>query len=398
MRESDFTSDSTGRLVAAATLDGKYWPAFVPAPIPPEIRWDEETAALLSRADQALSRLDGRGSGLLDQSLMLQTADLRAPLWVFGPMTAREAVASSRIEGSTSSIEELYRYQAGGMTRDRFDSEEVNNYVEALQFGLQRLEELPISLRLIREVHEVLMSGVRGQNRRPGEFRDKQAIITGRFDGIEHARYVPPPPGEMIPALYDLEKFFHSESAIPLLIQLALIHYQFEAIHPFEDGNGRTGRLLITLLLCERRYLTYPWLYLSDYFAAYRQEYVDLLLGVSLRGEWTAWIHFFLMAIIAVARDGLNRIDNLRQIRSNYRNQVSSERRAANLYQVIDYLFEMPAMTAPILRDRLEVSLPTARGYLNRLVEIGVLVRMSNMYIANEILQATMAEPDFRDF
>lgn len=398
MRESDFTSNSPGRLVAAATLDGEYWPAYVPAPIPPEIRWDEETAALLSRADQALSRLDGRGSGLFDRSLMLQTTDLRAPLWAFGPMTAREAVASSRIEGSTSSIEELYRYQAGGVTRDRFDSEEVNNYVKALQFGLQRLDELPISLRLIREVHEVLMSGVRGQNRRPGEFRDKQAIITGRFDGIENARYVPPPPGEMIPALYDLEKFFHSESAIPLLIQLALIHYQFEAIHPFEDGNGRTGRLLITLLLCERRYLAHPWLYLSDYFAAYRQEYVDLLLEVSLRGEWMAWIHFFLMAIIAVAGDGLNRIDNLLRIRSNYRNRVGSERRSSNLYLAIDYLFEMPAMTAPILRDRLEVSLPTARGYLNRLEEVGVLVRMKDMYIANDILRATMAEPDFRDF
>ncbi len=312
----------------------------------------------------------------------------------------REAVASSRIEGATSDIEELYRYQAGGRTRDPGDAAEINNHVNALRFGLQRMRDFPVSLRLIREVHAELMSGVRGQDRRPGEFRTRQAILTGRIPGLEYARYVPPPPSEMLPALYALEEFIHSDPPIPLLVQLALIHYQFEAIHPFEDGNGRTGRLMITLLLCERGYLNYPWLYISDYFEEYRREYVDLLLGVSVHGEWQDWIRFFLSAVAIVASDASRRVDKLLQIRSDYRNRVSSERTSGALFQVIDYLFEAPAISTVLLRERLPVSSPTARNYLNRLVDAGILTPLrfeigSHLYLAMEILEAIAEKPDF---
>ena len=280
MRESDFTDASPGYLIAAQTLDGSYCPAFVPDPLPPELTWSQTTVGLLSQADQALGRLNGRAASMPNPYLLIR------------PLTTREAVASSSIEGTISDFPDVYQFQFDGMAPDRDDAEEVDNHVRAMQLGLERLQQLPMSLRLIRDVHRELMSGARGGNRRPGEFRNGQVVIGGRR-GIQYARYVPPPPDEMTAALYALEEFIASDRSMPLLVQAALVHYQFEAIHPFEDGNGRTGRVLITLLLCEREYLQHPWLYLSDYFAKYRQEYVDLLLAVSLRGEWDAWLQFF---------------------------------------------------------------------------------------------------------
>ena len=185
MRESDFTAASPGRLVAADTLDGSYWPAFVPNPLPPAMAWSGDTVALLSGADRALSELNGRAAALPNPYLLIH------------PLSTREAVASSGIEGTTSTIAELYQYQLNGVARDRDDAEEIDNHVRALQFGLERLGRLPMSLRLLREVHQVLMSGVRGSERRPGEFRTSQVIIGGGRRGIQYARYVPPPPAEM---------------------------------------------------------------------------------------------------------------------------------------------------------------------------------------------------------
>ena len=391
MRAEDFTEASPGHLVAAATLDGKYWPAFMPNALLPGIGWNETLAALLSRADRALSRLDGRAS------------DLPSPYLLLGPMTAREAVASSRIEGSTSTIAEVYQFQLAGMAPDRDDAEEVNNHIKAMQYGLDRLSTLPISLRLLCEIHRELMSGVRGSDRRPGEFRTRQVIIGSNLPGIENARYIPPPPAEMMPALYALEEFLHSGSQIPLLVQLALIHYQFEAIHPFEDGNGRTGRVLITLLLCERGYVAHPWLYLSDYLATYRREYMDLLLGVSVRGEWEEWIRFFLAAVAAVAVDALSRVENLLQVRNYYRERVQAQRTAGASFDLIDRLFELPYMTVARVQSLLGISHTAAQRHIARLVESAVLEptpqrSRPQIYVAQGILNAIAEEPDFRDF
>ena len=317
-------------------------------------------------------------------------------------MTTREAVASSSIEGTTSDFPDLYQFQLDGTAPDRDDAEEVDNHVRAMQLGLQRLQQLPMSLRLIRDVHRELMSGARGGNRRPGEFRASQVVIGGRR-GIRYARYVPPPPGEMTTALYALEEFTVSDSPLPMLVQAALIHYQFEAIHPFEDGNGRTGRVLITLLLCERDYLQHPWLYLSDYFAKYRQEYLDLLLGVSLRGEWDSWLRFFLMAVAAVAVDALARIENLDNISSDYRGRVRSHRTAGTAFRLIAALFELPYITSPRVQSLLGLSHTSAQGHLSRLVDAGILApvgerRRPQLYVAPGILNAIAEEPDFRDF
>jgi Fic family protein len=390
MQESDFTANSPGRLVPADTLDGSYWPAFVPDPLPPIIDWSDDTVSLLSNADRALSGLNGRAAALPNPFLLIR------------PLTTREAVASSGIEGTTSNIAELYQYQLDGITRDRDDAEELDNHVKAMQFGLDRLQQLPMSLRLIREVHQVLMSGVRGSTRRPGEFRTVQVVIGGRR-GIRFARYVPPPYAEMMPALHELERFLHSDTRIPLLAQLALIHYQFEAIHPFEDGNGRTGRLLITLLLCDRGYLANPWLYLSDYFLMYRQEYMDLLLGVSLRGEWELWIQFFLMAVATVADDAMLRVDKLLAVREDYQERVSSLRTAGVAFRLIDSLFEQPYATGRRVQGILESSHQSARSHIGRLVDAGILTQVerrgsTQLYVAQGILDVIAEDPDFRDF
>lgn len=390
VRESDFTPDSPGRLVPADTLDGNYWPAFVPNPLPPELQWSDATVGLLSQADRALSLLNGRATGLPNPYLLIR------------PLAAREAVSSSRIEGTTSTVSDLYRFQLDGAAADRDDAEEVDNHVRAMLLGLQRLRHLPMSLRLIWDVHQELMSGVRGGNRRPGEFRTGQVVIGGRR-GIQHARYVPPPPGEMMPPVYALEEFMHSGNPLPTLVQAALIHYQFEAIHPFEDGNGRTGRLLIPLLLCERGYLERPWLHLSDYFYQYRQEYLDLLLGVSLRGDWETWLQFFLMAVAAVSRDTLERVERLDSLRSAYQARVRNQRTAGMTFQLIDSLFEQPYIAASNVQSLLAVSHPAAQGYLSRLVDADILTpvagrRRPQLYVAQGILNAIAEEPDFSDF
>ena len=387
MRESDFTDASPGRLVPADTLDGKYWPAFVPDPLMPAMVWSDRTIALLSRADRALSRLEGRAAGLPSPSLLSQ------------PMMMRESVASSGIEGTTSNIAEVYQFQLDGRSKDPDDAREVANHIKALRCGLSRLQDLPVSLRLIREVHSELMSGVRGGDRRPGEFRTRQVIIGRESAGIEGARYVPPPPSEMLPALYELEAFIHSDPEVPLLVQLALIHYQFEAIHPFEDGNGRVGRLLITLLLCERGYLTHPLLYLSDYFAMFRQDYMDALLGISLNGEWKQWIQFFLTAVAVVADDALGRVENLLAAQSEYQDRIRGERIAGAAFRIIDQLFEFPFTTASAIQDMLGVSNQTAQGYIRRLADAGILADAGlgirpHIYCAEGILNIIEAKPD----
>ena len=388
MRESDFTEASPGRLVPAATLDGQYWPAFVPDPLMPAVVWNDKTIVLLSRADRALSRLEGRAAGLPSPYLLSQ------------PMAMREAVASSGIEGTTSNIAEIYQFQLDGVVKDPDDAREVSNYAKAMRYGLQRLAKLPVSLRLIRDVHRELLSGVRGADRRPGEFRARQVIIGRQSAGIEGARYVPPPPGEMMAALHELEAFMHSEPNVPLLVQLALIHYQFEAIHPFEDGNGRVGRLLITLLLCERGYLTHPLLYLSDYFAEFRQTYVDALLGISLNGEWEQWIQFFLTAVADVAIDALDRVEKLLSIQSKYQDRMKAERTSGAAFQIIDRLFEIPLITAPIIQNLLGVSNQTAQGHIRRLANAGILAGSDSrahprIYLAPEILQIIQAAARF---
>ncbi len=385
MRESDFTQGAAGRLVQASGISGKYW-SFVPYPLPPDIRFDTATVKRLSEADQALGELKGIGRRLPNPHLLI------------GPFLRREAVASSRIEGTITDLRQLLLFEAdpsGGAGLDegtRADRQEVLNYIGALTYGLGRLKSLPVSLRLMREVHERLMRGVRGQEKRPGEFRRQQNMIGRGGQTPDQARFVPPPVPEMQQCLYDLERFIGEGSDLPLLIELALIHYQFEAIHPFNDGNGRLGRLLISLLLCERDALTQPLLYLSAYFEERDEEYRDHLLRVSQEGAWKGWIDFFVEGVMIQSKKAASRSHQLLDLREEYRTHLQGVGQSSNLLLLADMLFERPAISVPQAREGLGITNTAAQKNVERLVAEGILAEVTGMrrnriYLATRILE-----------
>ena len=268
--------------------------AFIPSSLspPPKIVMDKELTRLLSDADRALGRLDGVAS-------ILPNPDLFVAMYV-----RHEAVLSSQIEGTQSTLEDLLEFEVGreGRANRPKDIEEVVNYVAAMNHGLRRLPRLPLSLRLIREVHGKLLRGVRGGDRQPGEFRTSPNWVGAPGSTPNNAQYVPPPPHEMREALNDLERFLHDRSTLPVLIHCGMAHAQFETIHPFLDGNGRVGRLLITLLLCERDVLRQPLLYLSYYLKAHRAQYYDRLMAIRHDGDWEGWLKFFLRGVFEVSQ------------------------------------------------------------------------------------------------
>src|SRR5215469_1592607 len=282
MEPSAFKKGKAGRLVRTPQ---DYW-AFVPDDLPPKLDLSWELVQQISESDRRLAELAGAARTLPNPHLLIH------------PFSRREAVLSSRIEGTVASFSDLMSYEALGIVNpERPDVIEVANYVNALEHGLKRLTKLPISSRLIRELHEILMRGAGGEHLTPGEFRRTQNWIGPPGCMLKNATFVPPPVEEMKVALSALERYIHSESNLPPLVRMALIHYQFEAIHPFLDGNGRIGRLLITLLLCAEGLLPQPLLYLSAFFERHRSEYYRLLLEVSQRGNWLEWITFFLRGV-----------------------------------------------------------------------------------------------------
>ena len=369
--------EKTGRLVR--TAEG--YSAFVPSPLPPRIEINWELSRILSEADRAIGSLAGSGHMLPDPELLIQ------------PLMRREAVLSSKIEGTQASLADLVAFESAGA--DSGDAHEVSNYVTALNYGLERLEGLPLSLRFIREIHEKLMRGVRGGDRAPGEFRRSQNWIGAPGSSIANATYVPPPVAEMHRALDALEKFLHSPSMLPPLVKTALVHYQFEAIHPFLDGNGRVGRLLIAFVLSTEGVLEQPLLYLSAFFERHRREYYRLLLAVSSRGGWTEWITFFLRAVAEQARDAGRRIRALIDLRDKYRRSVAGARNAKALQDVVDGLFVLPAVSVTSLAKRLGVSYPAAKTSLEKLVQAGIVwpakQGRETWYFADEIVRTIEA-------
>jgi Fic family protein len=308
--------------------------AFTPDSLPPELDWTPILVSALSDADRLIGRLAGEGGKLPNPHLLMR------------PFLAREAVLSSRIEGTQATLGELLADEAGAhVERSPHELREVANYVAALEYGLRRLKKLPLSLRLIREVHGKLMTGVRGNVTTPGEFRRSQNWIGQAGSTPATATYIPPPPAEMKECLADLERFLH-ETVLPPLVQVALAHYQFEAIHPFLDGNGRVGRLLITLFLVERGILPTPLLYLSAFFEATRREYYDGLQGVSERGEWERWLGYFLNGVARQSEDALGRAERINRQLSAWRLEIAGissktpvlllERLSANPFQTVN--------------------------------------------------------------
>lgn len=382
MRPDSFTKNAPGKVIQAQK---GYW-TYLPDPLPPQLSWTEDLVAALSQAGLALGELAGLGRTLLNPHLLIR------------PFMHQEAVVSSRIEGTQASLSDLFRYEAGQLTlfEERSDVREVHNYVRAMEYGLERLKELPVSLRLIRELHGLLMEGVRGEGKKPGEFRDSYNWIGPPNCTVKTARYVPPPVSHMHDALHALEEFLHSPSEMPPLVRLALIHYQFEAIHPFLDGNGRIGRLLMSLLACAWNLLPQPLLYLSAYFEAHRDDYYDLLLAVSRRGVWEEWVTFFLRGVKEQCGDAVARIKHLQDLRGYYRVQVQRTHASARLLDVVDMLFLNPVLTVRRVEGEVGVTFQTAQRYVDWLVELGILMEVTGkgrnrLYAARDVILAVEA-------
>ena len=357
--------------------------AFVPAPLPPPLAWDGELVAALSNADRAIGRLAGEGWRFPNPEIFII------------PFLRREAVLSSRIEGTRTTLEELLAAQAGALVgRASEDLEEVVNYVDALEYGLERLDTLPLSLRLIREIHERLMRGVRGDTTTPGEFRHSQNWIGPPGCTLNDASYVPPPADELMGCLDALERFLHDNS-LPPLVHAGLAHAQFEAIHPFLDGNGRVGRLLITLLLVEREILPSPLLYLSAYFEASREDYYSNLLAVTQEGAWERWLAYFLRGVQVQSEDAIERMQEIDGLFEDWQEALAGVQ-SGRPEEVLRLFIGNPFWTVGGIAKELGVAYTTARRAIERLEMVGIVsqsgtAKRNRVYCAREMLQVLEA-------
>lgn len=323
---------------------------------------------LLSRADRALGRLDG-------SIQTLPNPDLFVLMYI-----RKEAVLSSQIEGTQSSLSDILEAEANLMSTHRpGDVAEVINYISALRHGISRLPSLPTSTRLIREIHNRLMNGVRGQERNPGEIRTSQNWIGHGGSTLNNATFVPPPPHEVGPALSALENFMHSEKKLPVLIRIGLIHAQFETIHPFLDGNGRVGRLIITLLLCERGALSQPVLYISHYLKANRQKYYELLQAVRDQGQWEEWLKFFLEGIRTVSDEATETARQIVSLRERHRKFIVEEfgRAAGSGLTLLEDLFLHPIVNVNYVATLLEMTHAGANSLVHRMVDANILTEIT---------------------
>jgi Fic family protein len=337
--------------------------AYFPRHIPRQVEISQPNLMKVADAEAALGRLAGAGRLLPNPHLLVN------------PYLRREAVASARIEGTETTLLEVYDAEASDQPLGP-DVEEVVNYVRAMEIGLERLQVLPVSTRLIREMHGVILSGVRGRERQPGDVRTTQNWIGSSGATLEQARFVPPPPSELADLLSDLERFVHEEPALPPLVQAALVHYQFETIHPFLDGNGRLGRLLIVFFLVVRDRLPEPLLYLSPYFESRREQYYDALQGVRERGDVDRWLALFLDGVTAQAGDAVRRAERLTDLREHYRETVQERTRGGAANQLVAVAFEQPVLTARLVERRLGMSRPGALKALRQLADLGLLTEV----------------------
>lgn len=359
-------SSRAGRYVRQTTG----YRAFIPAPLPPEPPLDltGELHRLLSSADRALGRLDG-------SVLTLPNPDLFVFMYV-----RKEAVLSSQIEGTQSSLQDLLAAEAQLFDQDLpRDVDEVVNYVRAMNYGLERLRELPVSVRLIREIHAELLRGVRGERLQPGELRTSQNWLGPSGSTLATATFVPPPQHLVPDALGELEKFLHGDDDLPPLVKIALAHVQFETIHPFLDGNGRIGRLLITFLLTEGGILHKPVLYLSHYFKRHRQAYYDHLQAVRDRGAWEEWLAFFLRGVTEVAGEAAETARRILQLREQHRAAITEGlgRAAGNGHKILESLFQRPILSVNDVRAVTGTTYASANALVSRLVQVGVLEEMT---------------------
>jgi Fic family protein len=385
MKKSEFTPAAPGRLHPV----GDEVVSFIPALLPPSFKWTGEVVRDLSAADQAVGRLAGVAPSLPNSKLLIRT------------FLGKEAVLSSRIEGTRASLEQLFLFEASPETEPEVpDVQEVRNYFHALQHGLESLDALPIGVRLIRNLHQRLMHEVRGAET-AGEFRRVPVWIGPPGSPMNRATFIPPPANEVPDLLSDWEKFVHASEHWPALVRIAIAHYQFEAIHPFMDGNGRVGRLLITLMLAAEKILPEPLLYLSAFFEKNRQEYYERLRAVSTRGDWEGWIRYFLRGVREQSLDAIDRANKLLNLRESYRHRFQTARSTALIHGLIDRLFINPVISIPQAAERLEVTYRSAKLNVEALEQEGILreitgQKRNRMYLAEEIVRTIEGGEDDR--
>ncbi|MBD3309310.1 DeoR family transcriptional regulator [candidate division KSB3 bacterium] len=388
MDKSLFTDNALGNLVRVAIQGGYDW-AFVPYSLPREWKIPLDVWPLLAEAREELARLDGIGRHMPNYELLLR------------PLQQREALRSSSLEGTYATPEQLLLYEIDPKEpKSHFDPvnawREVLNYSNALRLGQRMLQDIPVSLRLIKRLHQELLDGVRGYHRNPGEFRRSQVHI-----GSDR-RFVPPPPLDAMKCLQELELYIHQEHTLDPLIFCFMVHYQFEAIHPFLDGNGRVGRLLLSLMIYQWCQLTSPWLYVSAFFDKYKDEYIRLLFRVSTHGKWKDWIMYCLRATAYQAKDAILRCDKLVALRDKYFRAVTEHRWSTGLHRIIEQLFVSPMITIPQVSNMLDISYPTARKDIDHLVKANILVKAEiqqrpKVFLAPEIIQMAYSDLDLME-
>jgi cell filamentation protein, protein adenylyltransferase len=378
---NDFTEFTFGRPYRDPTARWDFW-AFNPEPLPRDIPLETETVLALSTADAALGRLAGAGRHVYDPAMFVR------------PYMTREALASSRIEGTQASLSDVFQAEASEEGDTTHDVGEVLNYRAAMEAGLRHLPELPLVGRKVRDIHETLLSGVRGEGKSPGEFRERPVWIGSPTDAPENAVFVPPFDNEMKEAWRDWEEFVNSNPRLPTLVQCAVMHYQFETIHPFLDGNGRLGRLLIVFFLIHRGVLPAPLLYISSYLEQHRRQYYERLQAVRERGEMQEWLQFFLTAVAVQAEDAVARAEHLHDLRERYRAGLAGSRSRA--VEVVDLLFINPVVTVRSVAGRLGMTNQGAANLIRQLEAKGWLSRLTytsgrggrNFWSAPEIFAA----------
>ena len=370
----DIQQSPAGKIIKST----KGYNAFIPNSLPPIIKWNNQIVNSLSRADFLLGKLAREGNKLPNPHLLMRS------------FITREAVLSSKIEGTITTIGEILAYNAGHQTKQNIDDlQEVQNYITAMDYGLKRLNELPLSLRLIKELHYYLMQGVRGGHATPGEFRKSQNWIGSPGCTINTAKFIPPPTEHLTECLGEFEKFLHNRE-LPTLVHIALCHYQFEVIHPFLDGNGRVGRLLIMLLLIERKILPSPLLYLSAFFEATRSEYYRQLYSLSKEGTWDEWLIYFFNGVAIQSEDALSRAERINELLNKWKIEVASSNSQVPM-KIVEYLGVNPYLTLTKIAKYFDIAYSTAQRAVNKLESAQIIRQINNnkrdkVYCASKIL------------
>jgi len=352
-----------GRKAGEFVRHDRGYDVFIPNPLPPEIIYDDELHFLLSKADAALARLDG-------VTEVLPNPDIFVAMYV-----KKEALLSAQIEGTQVSLQGVLEFEANLKPKEDIrDIREVINYIKAMNFGIDQLQKGDLNLTLINESHKTLISGTRGSDKNPGKYKDKQNFLGTPRGSIFQASFIPPPPEKIERLMFDLEKFIHEKDRLPTLIKTALMHAQFETIHPYLDGNGRMGRLLITYYLYWTKSLSRPLLYLSFYLKKYKPEYSENLNKVRFHNDWEAWLKFFLKGVIEVSENAIQSAREIIALKENSRNKlIENKVGGTNAIRLLDLLFDSPTVSIKEVADKLKISQVAANKLVNKMAGLGIL-------------------------